>query len=79
MDNIVYATYRLFMYNSTDLILQNIDDNDFYVKLTKTDYTKESHENLYSPNVNKVSGSWYSKPEFPNSKYTLKKNIFVSY
>lgn len=55
------------MYNSTDLILQNVVDNTSYVKLSKTDYTKGSLANLYAPDTNKVSGSWYFKPEIPNS------------
>lgn len=63
----MYDNYRLFRYNSTDLILQNVINTNSYVKLSKTDYTKGSLANLYSPNTNKVSGTWYFKPEIPNS------------
>lgn len=56
------------MYNSTDLILQNVKNANLYVILTKSGYSKGSLASLYDTKTNKVSGGWYFKPVFPNSK-----------
>lgn len=77
INNVKYASYRLFLYNSNSLILQNIKDNNSYVALTKTGYSKGSLQQIRDPKAIKVPGSWFIKPIYKHRKYII--NLLFSF
>ena len=61
--------YRLFMYNGTNLILQNQNPkNVSYLILNDTSYSKG--KTLAKPEISN-SGFWLKKPKFPDCNFLI--------
>ena len=61
--------YGFYMFKGSNLILQSIDDPEFYVILTSKGFASGSREDIFDSNTEMVDGFWHTEPTFPNGKF----------
>lgn len=59
--------YRLYVFDESNLILQNQILTDSYVILTKTGYFIRSYKTPSYPKSAQIPGTWFIQPVFPKS------------